>query len=263
VGVRPVSTRAVRASGPKCLLECRGIEYRYPDGQGVFKALDLRVDAGERVAIIGPNGAGKTTLFHLISGLLAPRNGSVEIEGQPLRSGSFHSGIGMIFQDPDDQLFCPSVFDDVAFGPQNMGLSPGDVTERVQEALSTVGVTSLAERPVQHLSGGEKRLVAIAGVLAMTPRLMLLDEPSAGLDIRNRRRLLGLLQGMRQTLLIASHDLEFLLESCTRVVMLDAGRIVADGPIREVMADADLMLAHGQEKPHSLIPHAVHHQHEL
>lgn len=243
------------------LLSCRDLGYQYPGGKPVFTGLNLDCTPGERVALVGPNGAGKTTLFHLFSGLLTPTAGSIHLADKPLQFGVFHPGIGLIFQDSDDQLFCPTVAEDVAFGPQNMGLDPREIQQRVRDALDTAGVSGLEDRPVHHLSGGEKRLVAIAGVLAMRPRLILLDEPSAGLDLRNRRRLLRLLQDMEQTLLIASHDLEFLLESCTRVILLDAGGIVADGPIREVMGNESLMRAHGQEKPHSLIPHSVHHHH--
>ena len=158
-----------------------------------------------------------------------------------------------------DQLFCPSVRDDVAFGPRNMGLPNEEVEARVTGALSAVGVLKLADRPSHHLSEGEKRMVSIAGVLAMRPRLMIYDEPGANLDIRSRRRLIRLLQASKETLLVASHDLELVLEVCSRVVLIDEGRIVADGDPREIMSDDRLMEAHGQEKPHSLIPHQIPH----
>lgn len=245
-------------SGEKPLppaLELRGVRFVYTHDAPVLSDLDLVVDPGERVGVIGPNGAGKTTLFHLISGLLVPKAGQIAVHGRPVRPGRFNPEVGLVFQEPDDQLFCPSVHEDVAFGPSNMGLPPEQVQHRVAEALAKVGASALAQRPVQHLSGGEKRVVCLAGVLAMQPRLIIFDEPSAGLDLRNRRRLLNLLQGLEQTLLIASHDLELLLEACTRVILLDQGRVVADGPIRTIMGNAELMLAHGQEKPHSLYPH--------
>ena len=165
----------------------------------------------------------------------------------------------MVFQNPDDQLFSPSVWDDVAFGPQNLGLGGEQLAARVQAALHTTGVSGLADRAPHHLSGGEKRMVSIAGVLAMQPRLIIYDEPSASLDIRSRRRLINFLQESPVTSLISSHDLEFILEVCHRVVLLDQGRIVADGPPRQLMADKNLMAAHGLERPHSLSFHLQPH----
>jgi cobalt/nickel transport system ATP-binding protein len=235
--------------------------FSYPDKPDVLQSLCLNVAPGERLGLIGPNGAGKTTLFLLISGILKPTSGQVLVQGKPVASGSFNPEIALVFQKSDDQLFCPSVWEDVAFGPRNMGFTKEQVTERVQTALKTVGAWDLAQRPVHHLSEGEKRIVAIAGALAMHPRVIIYDEPSAGLDIRARRRLIGLLKQSDQTLLIASHDLELTLEVCTRVVLLDQGRIVTHGPAKTIMADEDLMTAHGQEKPHSLIPHAQPHDH--
>lgn len=225
----------------------------------MLQGIDLTIQVGERVGFIGPNGAGKTTLFLLACGVLEPDSGQIELFGQNLTPGQFHPEIGMIFQDADDQLFSPSVWDDVAFGPQNLGLSPEQIDARVGEALLTAGVLELAQRTPHHLSAGEKRMVAIAGVLAMRPRLMIYDEPSASLDIRSRRRLIQYLQASSETQLIASHDLEFILEVCDRVVLLDGGRLIADGAPAEIMADVALMEAHGLEKPHSLIHHLVPH----
>jgi len=233
--------------------------FSYADKPDVLKSIDLEVMAGERVGLIGPNGAGKTTLFLVICGVLKPTAGKISLLDKPVTSGKFNPEVALVFQNPNDQLFCPSVKDDVAFGPQNMGLSKEEVEARVTEALSTVGGSKLAERPAHHLSEGEKRIISIAGVLAMRPKLIIYDEPGANLDIRSRRRLIRLLQSSQETILIASHDLEFVLEVCNRVVLIDDGSIVADGNSREIMGNVQLMEAHGQEKPHSLIPHKIPH----
>ena len=236
-----------------------GLSFSYPDRPEVLRNVDLAVLPGERVGLIGPNGAGKTTLFMLVCGVLKPSAGEIRLFGRPMVHGEFRPDIGMVFQSPDDQLFCPSVRDDVAFGPQNMGLSKQEVEARVAEALSITGVLELANRPPHHLSGGEKRMVSIAGVLAMRPRLVIYDEPSANLDIRSRRRLIRFLQASQETVLIASHDLELILEVCDRLVLMDAGGIVANGDPRQVMGDVELMETHGLERPHSLSPHAEPH----
>jgi cobalt/nickel transport system ATP-binding protein len=238
---------------------CRQLGFVYPDQRRVLQGIELQVQPGERIAVIGPNGAGKTTWFSLLCGLLPPTEGQIEWFGQPLRAGTFNPAVTLVFQQPEEQLFCPTVREDVGFGPQNMGLTPAEIEARVQAALRSVDALALADRLVHHLSGGEKRSVALAGALAMHPRVLLLDEPSAGLDIRHRRRLIQWLQALPQTLMIAAHDLEFLLETCSRAIVLDAGRIMADGPIRTILGDAALMAAHGQEKPHSLQPHAEAH----
>jgi len=186
---------------------------------------------------------------------VSPRSGKIALFGEPVHPHQFRPEVGFLFQDPEDQLFSPSVWDDVAFGPQNLGLSNDEVSARVDAALDLTGMTALAQRPPHHLSGGEKQMVAIAGLLAMCPQVMLYDEPTASLDLRTRRRLIRFLQGSDETLVIASHDLEFLLEVCDRVVLIDDGRVIADGDPVAVMGDQTLMDAHGLEKPHSLIPH--------
>jgi cobalt/nickel transport system ATP-binding protein len=185
---------------------------------------------------------------------LPAAGGSVEIDARPIRPGAFDPAVGLVFQHAEDQLFCPTLAEDVAFGPRNLGLSGPDLAARVAEALEVCGLTELADRPVHQLSGGEKRRACIAGVLAMRPGLMLLDEPSAALDLTSRRRLIRLLAGMDQTLLVASHDLELILDLCPRVLVIDAGRLQADGPTAAILADAALMAAHGQEVPPSLRP---------
>jgi len=235
------------------------LSFSYPDKPDVLQDISLEVMPGERVGLIGPNGAGKTTFFLLICGVLRPDAGEILLFGEPMAHGDFRPEIGMVFQNSNDQLFCPSVWDDVAFGPQNLGLPREEVKARATEALSTAGVLELADRPPHHLSGGEKRMVSIAGVLAMRPQLLIYDEPSASLDIRSRRRLIRFLQASGEAILIASHDLELVLEVCERVVLLDEGRMIANGDPRETMCDAELMEAHGLERPHSLIPHLEPH----
>ncbi len=238
--------------GAGAALRIAGLSFSYLPRRGVLRDLDLVVQPGERVGVIGPNGSGKTTLFLLICGVLKHEAGEVRVFERPVIAGGFRPDLGLVFQNPDDQLFCPTVGDDVAFGPLNMGLSPEEVEARVQEALTTTGCLALRERSPHHLSGGEKRMAAIASVLAMRPRLLLYDEPDANLDSRARRRLIQLLQASRETLLFASHDLDAVLEVGTRVLLMDDGRIAADGLPHTVMADAALMEAHGLEPPWSL-----------
>jgi len=244
-------------AGP--MLTASGVCFSYPDNAGVLQDVTFEVMPGQRVGLIGPNGAGKTTLFLVIGGMLKPSAGGVSLLGRPVAFGKFNPQVALVFQNPDDQLFCPSVREDVAFGLQNMGLPREEVEARVEAALLTVGVSRLADRPVHHLSEGEKRIVSIASVLAMHPELVMYDEPSANLDIRSRRRLIRLLQSSAETILVASHDLELVLEVCERVILIDEGRIVADGDPQEIMGNEQLMEAHGQEKPHSLIPHQIPH----
>jgi cobalt/nickel transport system ATP-binding protein len=236
-------------------VEIRDLGFAYPGRSAVLQGWSFAVKSGERVAVVGPNGSGKTTLLLLVCGILKPSGGTVTVEGHPIQAERFDPRVTYLFQSPDDQLFCPTVFDDVAFGPLNMGLSAEDVRKRVQEALATVGAEALAERPPHHLSGGEKRLVALATLLSMSPKVILLDEPTSNLDSRNRRQVIEILKRAPQTLLVTSHDLEFLLEICPRVLLIDQGRLNGDGPIRQVLADQTLLQAHGLEKPHSLVPH--------
>jgi cobalt/nickel transport system ATP-binding protein len=228
------------------------VGFSYPDCPHTLQDVSFSLQPGERVGVIGPNGAGKTTLFMMLCGVLTPQAGTVQLFGEAVRPGQFYPDIGLVFQNPDDQLLSASVWDDVAFGPQNMGLSDLEVEQRVTHALALTGMTALASRPPHHLSGGEKRMVAIAGILAMQPRVMIYDEPSANLDLRARRRLIQFLQRSPQAMLISSHDLEFILEVCDRVLVIDGGRLVADGPAAAVMGQADWMESHGLEKPHSL-----------
>ena len=183
----------------------------------------------------------------------------MQLFGQTVQAGKFHPKVGLVFQYPDDQIFSPSVRDDIAFGPLNMGVPQDEVDRRVDDVLTRMEIADLAERPPHHLSGGQKRTVAIAGVQAMHPELVIYDEPSANLDIRSRRRLINYLTASPETILVSSHDLELILEVCQRVFLLDGGEIIAHGPTHEIMAQSDLMEAHGLERPHSLAFHATPH----
>ncbi len=232
------------------------LSYAYSQGRRALDGVSFEVRAGECVGLVGPNGAGKTTLFLCLAGVLGRKGGAVRVAGlDPADRGQrrlLPAHLGIVFQDSDDQLFNATVFDDVAFGPLNLGLPADEVRRRVSEALGRVGLTGFEERVPFHLSGGEKRRVALAGVLAMRPEVLLLDEPSIHLDPRGRRDFIRLIQGLEVTRLIASHDLELILQTCRRCLVLDAGRVVAEGATREVLADAALMEAHGLEVPYSL-----------
>jgi cobalt/nickel transport system ATP-binding protein len=245
------------------LLEAHDLHVRRAGGLDALSGVTLEVEPGERVGLVGPNGAGKTTLLLALTGVLEATRGTVRLDGEVLAPGSFAPSLGFVFQQSEDQLFSPTVADDVAFGARNIGLAGTALDQAVATALERVGIGALAARPVHHLSGGEKRLACLAGVLVMAPRLLLLDEPSAALDLRNRRQLIELLRGMEQAMLIASHDLELVLELCPRVVLIDQGRIVADGPAPEILGHAALMARHGQEVPHSLTSHSrIGHDHQ-
>jgi cobalt/nickel transport system ATP-binding protein len=221
-----------------------------------LEGVSFEVAAGESVGLVGPNGAGKTTLFLCLSGVLVGRAKALRVAGLDVRQADqrrrLPSCVGIVFQNSDDQLFNSSVFDDVAFGPLNLGLPPDEVRQRVAEALAQVGMTGQDERVPFHLSGGEKRRVALAGVLAMRPDVLLLDEPSMHLDPRGRRELIRLINQLGGTKIIAAHDLEMILQTCGRTVLLDGGRLVADGDSRTILADAKLMEIHGLEVPLSL-----------
>ena len=239
-------------------VDVRGLTYRYADGTTALRDVGLSVAEGERVAVVGPNGAGKSTLLLHLNGLLperAPESPSVHVLGTPVAAPSLpaiRAQVGLLFQDPDDQLFCPTVWEDVAFGPQQIGLRGRALRERVSGALAQVGLAGYEERLPQHLSRGEKRRVCLAGVLACDARVLALDEPTSDLDPRGRRELMALLSRLPVAQLIATHDLEFVVEICPRTIVLDGGRIVADGPTRRLLGDEPLMLAHGLERPHIL-----------
>ena len=246
-------------------IDLRSLSFRYADGTAALTDVSLSVAPGECVALLGPNGSGKSTLLHHLNGILPERlptaHGTVLIGGVMVSAetvAEVRRQAGLLFQDPDDQLFCSTVSDDVAFGPQQMGLSPAAVAVRVREALERVGLSGLANRPPHHLSTGEKRRACLAGVLACSPGILVLDEPSSGLDPRGRRELLSLLKSIPATKLIATHDLELVVELCPRSIILDRGRVVADGPTLELLNDEPLMLRHGLERPHVLQHHHPH-----
>ena len=230
------------------------VRYRYPTGTQALDGVTLAVAPGERVALAGPNGAGKSTLVLAMAGFLRA-GGTIRVAGHRLTPGSARDvrrHLGLVFQDADDQLFMPRLADDVAFGPATMGLEADEVDARVREALAAVGLDGFGDRVPYHLSVGEKRRAALATVLAMQPQILVLDEPSSDLDPRGRRRLIDLLNGLEATLLVVTHDLYLAVETCERTVVMDAGRVVADGPTAEVLADADLAAAHGLEVPYRL-----------
>lgn len=235
-------------------LRVENLTHTYPGGRVGLRNVSFSVDAGERMAVVGPNGAGKSTLLLHLNGLLRG-NGKVEVGGSLLDSSTVRKvrqQVGLVFQNPDDQLFLPTVLDDVMFGPRNQGCTSAEARGRSIEALRAVGMEACVEEEARHLSLGQRKRVAIATVLAMDVRILVLDEPSAGLDPRGRRSLMALLDAMPQTMVIATHDLDMAATLCSRAAILDGGALVAEGPVRELLADTALMEAHGLECPLSL-----------
>jgi cobalt/nickel transport system ATP-binding protein len=243
-----------------CVLLARDLRYRYPDGREALRGIDLGVAHGERVAILGPNGAGKTTFVFHLNGLLTG-SGRLEAAGIVVDGDKsireLRSRVGLVFQDPDDQLFMPTVREDVGFGPLNLGLTREQALDRVEEALDAVRMGHAADRAPHQLSMGERRRVAIATVLAMQPELLVLDEPTANLDPRARRELLQVLERIERTMLVVTHDLPFAAELCQRAVILSGGRIVADGACPDILADQRLLADHDLELPAGFDPGRV------
>jgi cobalt/nickel transport system ATP-binding protein len=230
----------------------RGLRFAYPDGHPALSGVELSVEPGERVALLGPNGAGKTTLALHLNGIHEVQEGTVHIGGLAVADRNLpeiRRRVGMVFQDTDDQLFMPTVRDDVAFGPANLGLRGSDLELRVKQALDSVGALALADRAPHHLSGGERRRVALATVLAMEPEVLVLDEPTSGLDPAGRRELAEVLAGLRITQLLITHDLPFALELCDRAIIVNGGTVVGDDTTVELLADADLLAANRLELP--------------
>ncbi|QEN15032.1 energy-coupling factor ABC transporter ATP-binding protein [Mycolicibacterium sp. ELW1] len=238
-----MSTPAVRVEG---------LHYRYPDGRVALDGVDLRIAPGERVAILGPNGAGKTTLMLHLNGVLTATSGTVEISGITLTRKSLRDirrRVGLVFQDPDDQLFMPTVAQDVAFGPANFGLTGDALATRVAAALEVVSMTEHADRSPGHLSGGQRRRAALATVLACEPEILVLDEPSANLDPVARRELAETLATLPATMVIVTHDLPYAAQLCDRAIVLDGGAVVADDTVTAVLSNAELLAAHRLELP--------------
>jgi len=228
------------------------LHHVYPDGTEALCGIHLVVEPGERLALVGPNGAGKSTLMLHLNGILEPSHGSVSIDGVTVdrsTARSVRARVGLVFQDPDDQLFSPTVREDVAFGPIHMGLPEASIHDRVERALAAVGMSGFERRVPHHLSVGQRKRVSVATVLSMDPAILVFDEPTAGLDPRGRRELMALMASRRETLLVSSHDMAMVAEVFPRVVILDGGTVVADGPADQILDDEVLLLAHGLERP--------------
>ncbi|MET1073182.1 MAG: ATP-binding cassette domain-containing protein [Umezawaea sp.] len=242
-----------RVVGAEAALLVEHLAYAYPDGHQALFGVNLRVAPGERVALLGPNGAGKTTLVMHLNGVITGGSGRIEVAGLPVDKANLKEirrRVGIVFQDPDDQLFMPTARQDVAFGPANFGLRGPELDARVRSALDAVGMGAYGDRSPLHLSGGQRRRVALATVLACDPEILVLDEPSANLEPVARRELAEVLLGLDRTMLMVTHDLPYALQLCTRSVVIDNGVVVADGPTREILADAELLAAHRLELPY-------------
>jgi len=234
------------------IVEVHDLEFTYPDGTSALQGVSFRVAHGESAAIVGANGAGKSTLLLHLNGYLAPTRGTVRIGDFLLTKETLKQvrrTVGMVFQDPDDQLFMPTVYDDVAFGPLNLGLAAHDVDVQVANALAIVGAGHLKNRPPYKLSGGEKRAVSIATVLSMSPDILVMDEPTSNLDPKARRKLIELLKTFRHTKIIATHDLDMVIDLCERTIVMHNGRVTADGPTTEIFQNDALLEVSHLEKP--------------
>ncbi|WP_225838116.1 energy-coupling factor ABC transporter ATP-binding protein [Streptomyces sp. NK08204] len=241
-------------------LEVSGLAFAYPDGHQALFGVDFRIARGERVALLGPNGAGKTTLVLHLNGILSGGSGTVTVAGLPVgkrHMAEIRQKVGIVFQDPDDQLFMPTVREDVAFGPAAAGIRGTALQERVRTALERVGMLDFADRPPHHLSFGQRRRVAVATVLAMEPEILVLDEPSSNLDPASRRELADILRSLDVTVLMVTHDLPYALELCPRSLVLSEGVIAADAPTGELLCDEELMRTHRLELPFGFAPKSV------
>jgi cobalt/nickel transport system ATP-binding protein len=247
-------------TAPPPALEVDGVAFAYPDGHQALFGVGFSIGRGERVALLGPNGAGKTTLVLQCNGVLLPGAGRVTVAGLPVASEHLREirrRVGIVFQDPDDQLFMPTVAEDVAFGPANLGLRGPELEARVKAALAAVGMEGHAGRPPHHLSFGQRRRVAVATVLAMEPEILILDEPSSNLDPASRRELAEIVTGLDITILMVTHDLPYALQLCPRSLIMNGGTITADGPTAALLADAELLAANRLELPFGFDPAAL------
>lgn len=233
-------------------VECRDVHFAYPDGKKALNGVDFRVDQGEAVGIVGSNGAGKSTLLNLILGIGFATDGQVSIDDIPVTKKTLsiiRQRVGLVFQNSDDQLFMPTVYEDVAFGPRNYGIEEREVERRVESSLETVGISQLKHRPPYKLSGGEKRSAAIASILSMEPDILIMDEPTAALDPKSRRRLINLLNSFNHTKIIASHDMDMIWDCCERTIVIHDGAIIADGKTRDILSNTELMDMSSLELP--------------
>jgi cobalt/nickel transport system ATP-binding protein len=251
-----MTLEATQEAGPRdataTWVELRDLRYVYPDGFEALKGVNLTIAKGEKVALIGPNGAGKSTLMLHLNGINSPTAGTVTVGGMAVAReniGRIRAEVGLVFQDPDDQLFSPTVYEDVAFGPIHMGLTREEVDRRVTDALAAVGLPGFEQRQPFHLSIGQRKRAALATVLSMSPSVLVLDEPSAGLDPRGRRELINLLRGLKETMLVSTHDMRLVAEVFPRTIIVDEGVLVADGATEALLADAALLERHGLEQP--------------
>lgn len=233
-------------------IDCKEAFFTYPDGKNAIKGISFRINHGESVGIVGANGAGKSTLLNMLLGIVLPSKGNINIGGIEVKKKTLsliRQRVGLVFQEADDQLFMPTVYDDVAFGPRNYKLEESEVEGRVIKALETVGIPHLKDRPPYKLSGGEKRIAAIAAVLSMEPDILIMDEPTSALDPKSRRRLINLLKEFTHTKIIASHDMDMIWDTCERTIVISEGAIIADGLTREILSDEDLMDRSSLELP--------------
>ena len=250
------SNPPVNLNCSKPVLTVNNLSFSYPDGHVALQHVSLNIKQGEKVALVGPNGAGKSTLMLHLNGIFEGKEGQIHIGDLPVTRPNLpdvRAKVGLVFQNPDDQLFSPTVFEDVAFGPLHMGLPENEVHQRVSHALEQVDMSNFAERLSHHLSVGQKKRVAIATVLSMSPEILVFDEPSAGLDPRARRALIKLLHDLPLTMLVSTHDMLMVQELFPRMVIMDEGHVVADGPTKALMSNIELLEAHGLESPYALI----------
>jgi cobalt/nickel transport system ATP-binding protein len=234
------------------MISITGLSFSWPDGTKAIDHISLGIAEGSSVGIVGANGAGKSTLVNHLNGYFLPQEGSISIGDTELNKKNLdriHKMVGLLFQNPDDQLFTARLYDDVAFGPENLGMNPVDIAMLVEDALRELNLWELRDRPPAHLSQGQKRFASFATVLVMKPEVIVMDEPTADLDPKNRRKLINLVNGLGITKITVSHDLDFIWDTCQRVCIMNQGRITADGPAEEILSNSPLLEANSLELP--------------